>query len=89
LLAEFPALSEAVTVRMFGPSVSEMPEADQEVVPVAVPLWPELLDHATCETALLSVAVPESEMVLVEVESVLPVVGEVIATTGAVVSGIV
>jgi len=53
-----PALSFAVTVIVFDPDVREM-FADQDLVPVHVPLLPALEDHVTEDTPLLSDAVPE------------------------------
>ena len=52
------AASRAVTVRTFDPLCSVTPEADQLVVPLAVPLPPRLLDQVTCVTPTLSDAVP-------------------------------
>jgi len=51
-------VSFAVTVIVFKPSVSIMPEAVQDVVPVQVPLVPVLEDQVTADTPLLSDAVP-------------------------------
>ncbi len=45
----FPAWSRAVTVITFDPVESVMP-ADQEFVPVQVPLPPRLFDQETCVT---------------------------------------
>jgi len=69
------------------PETREMPETDQEVVPVAVPLV-ELaaLAHVTVDNPTLSLADPERVTVPDEVEYVAPVVGDVIATAGLVVS---
>jgi hypothetical protein len=59
---------------------------DQEVVPVALPLPPTLFTQDTCVTPTLSDAVPARASVEELVANVPPVVGEVIATIGAVVS---
>ena len=69
-----PAASRAMTVRRLDPIASVIPETDQLVVPVAVPLPPRLLDHVTCATPTLSEAVPPR---LSELELVLYVVLEV------------
>ena len=82
----FDAASLAVTVITFDPLCSAIPDADQEVVPVAVPLPPRLFTHVTCVTATLSDAVPPMLNVLAVVVYVDPVVGVVIVTTGGVVS---
>jgi hypothetical protein len=82
-----PAASFAVTVSTFVPGCSAMPDADQLVVPVAVPLPPALLLHVTCVTPTLSAAVPPSVSGVVRVEYVAPDVGEVMLTVGGVVSG--
>jgi len=89
LLAVFPELSVAVTVRVFNPAERGIHDTDQDVVPVAVPLEPELFVHFTVDSPTLSLAVPEREMLFVVVVYVLLIVGEVIATTGIVISGIV
>ena len=57
-MAGLPAASRAVTVRTFVPSWRAMPLADQEVVPVAVPLPPRSFDQVTWVTPTLSDAVP-------------------------------
>ena len=63
-----PALSVAVTARLFDPSISEIAEIDQDVVPVAIPLVPlAAFAQATVVTPALSLAVPESVIVLVVV----------------------
>ena len=63
-----PALSVAVTARLFDPSISEIADVDQDVVPIAIPLVPlEELAHVTLVTPILSLAVPESVIVLVVV----------------------
>jgi hypothetical protein len=71
---------------MFEPGCNVTPEADQLVVPVAVPLPPALLLHVTCVTPTLSAAVPAIVSGVVFVEYVVPDVGEVILTVGGVVS---
>jgi hypothetical protein len=83
-----PAASEAVIVMVFAPETRVMPDTDQDVAPLAVPLV-ELaaLAHLTEDTPTLSLAEPESETVPDEVEYVLELVGDVIATAGTVVSG--
>jgi hypothetical protein len=86
-LLVFPAASLAVTVRMLTPLSKLMPLALQEVVPAAVPLPPRLLLHVTWVTPTLSVAVPPKFNDPVAVEKVGLLVGEVMATEGAVVSG--
>ena len=83
---ELPAASNAVTVMTFVPFCSGMPDALQVVVPDATPLPPRSLDHLTCVTPTLSVAVPprfidEPLAVYHELR-----VGVVIAATGRVVS---
>jgi hypothetical protein len=55
---ELPAASRAVTVMTLDPLWRAIPEADHEVVPVAVPLPPRLLVQVTCVTPTLSEAVP-------------------------------
>jgi hypothetical protein len=57
-----PAVSRAVTVMVFGPGANRI-DADQLLVPVAVPLPPRLLTHDTDATAPLSDATPESASV--------------------------
>ena len=64
-----------------------MPVTDQEVVPVAVPLPPRLLDQVTCVTPTASDAVPPILIGVVATVVVGELVGEVIVTAGAVVSG--
>jgi hypothetical protein len=59
-LALLPAASRAVTVSVFVPGCRTMPPADQLVVPLAMPLPPALLLHATWLTPTLSAAVPPS-----------------------------
>ena len=82
----FPAASFAVTVSTLEPGCSAIPETDQLVVPVAVPLPPALLLHVTCVTPTLSAAVPLSVSGLLFVEYDDPDVGDVIDTVGGVVS---
>jgi hypothetical protein len=52
-----PAASNAAIVTMFEPESSGI-AAVQFVVPVATPLPPRLLDHLTCVTPMLSLALP-------------------------------
>ena len=52
------AASRAVTVIIFDPLCTVIPETDQLLVPVAVPLPPRLFVQLTCVTATLSEAVP-------------------------------
>ena len=59
-VAVLPAASRAVTVSTFDPSCKAIPLAVQLVVPVAVPLPPELFVHVTWVTPTLSDAVPPS-----------------------------
>jgi hypothetical protein len=82
----FPAASCAVTVSTFDPGCSAIPDADQLVVPVAVPLPPALLLHVTCVTPMLSAAVPPSVSGLLVAVYVAPDVGVVMLTVGGVVS---
>ena len=82
------AASRAVTVMTLDP-VLRATEALHDVVPLAVPLRPfRLLVQLTCVTPTLSEADPrivtEDEFVV----NVAALVGEVIVTTGAVVSGV-
>jgi len=61
-LVILPAVSDAVTVMVFVPDSSEIPDTDHDVVPVAVSLVDELLetiDHVTVDTSTLSLAVPD------------------------------
>jgi BarA-like signal transduction histidine kinase len=76
-----------VIVIAFAPETSAMLEADHEVVPVAVPLV-ELaaLAHLTEDTPTLSFAEPERATAPDEVEYVLALVGDDMATVGIVVS---
>jgi hypothetical protein len=82
-----PAVSVAVTVITFVPSVRGRLDTDHVVdvpaVIVAEPLPPRLFVHVTLATPLSSVAVPESDMVLLVVLYVLEVVGDVTVTAGA------
>src|SRR5512138_739848 len=80
----FPAASRAVTVSTLLPDCNAIPLTDQLVVPVAVPLPPRLLLHVTCVTPTLSAAVPPSVIGLVVAVYVVPVVGLVMLTLGAV-----
>ena len=69
----------------FEPTSSGI-DADQLVVPFAVPDWPVLVDHVTEVTPVLSLAVPLNEIVAAEVETdVAP--GETIVNVGGAVSG--
>ena len=81
---EFPAASKARTVTVLAPLSSGI-EADQEVVPLAVPLAPKLVAQVMLVTPLLSLAVPRSAKVAAAVVAV-PVEGEVRVTVGAVLS---
>ena len=81
------AASRAVTVSRFEPDCSAIPAALHEAVPVAVPLPPRLFVQLTCVTATSSAAVPPSASVPLVVLYVAPLVGAVIVTVGAVVSG--
>src|SRR5688500_10343111 len=58
-----PAVSVAVTVIRFVPARSAIPAADQLVVPVATPLPPRSLVHATRATPNSSDAVPPIDSV--------------------------
>jgi hypothetical protein len=80
------AASRAVTVTIVVPAATGTDAIDHELVPVAVPLAPRSVDHVTCVTPTLSLAVPLTAMVpLVAVKVPVPV-GAVIAIAGAVVS---
>src|SRR5690348_8998676 len=81
------AASFAVTVSTFVPDCSTIPLTDQLVVPVAVPLPPRSLLQLTCVTPTLSEALPPIVKGLLVVAYVAALVGTVIATVGAVVSG--
>ena len=83
----FPAASLAVTVRILVPLSRLIPLTLQLVVPEAVPLPPRLLLQVTLVTPTLSEAVPPRLMEDDVVLNVSRLVGEVIATVGAVVSG--
>src|SRR5512134_1679305 len=65
-----------------------MPAAFHDVVPVAVPLPPRLLDQLTWVTPTRSLAVPPTVIAAVVEAYVADVVGAVMATTGAVTSGV-
>jgi hypothetical protein len=52
---------EQVTVTTFAPYTSGI-DALQSVVPLATPLPPRSLDHLTCVTLMLSLAVPPIEI---------------------------
>jgi hypothetical protein len=81
-----PAVSVAVTVMEFTPSVSGI-MADQLIVPVAVPLPPvAALDQVTSATATLSEAVPPRAMGPMLVAYVGDAVGALIEMAGALLS---
>src|ERR1035438_5715036 len=82
-----PAASRAVTVMTLAPLCSAILLIVQAVVPDAVPLPPRSLLQVTCVTPTLSLAVPPRLTVLLLVGYVGLLVGEVIVTVGAVVSG--
>src|SRR3990172_6175555 len=86
-VAVLPAASRAVTVRTFDPDWRAIPPADQDVVPVAVPLPPRLFVQVTWVTPTLSEAVPPRVRGLVLVLYVELDVGAVMVTLGAVLSG--
>ena len=67
--------------------ISSGASRDQLVVPVAVPLSPEEVDHFTADTPTLSDAVPLTWMEDAVVDTIEPV-GESIVSDGAVVSGL-
>ena len=73
-----PAASRAVTVSTLIPGCSAIPDADQLVVPAAMPLPPRSFTHETWVIPMLSVAVPLSVSRLVVVVYVPPEVGAVI-----------
>ena len=75
-----------VIVIQLLPSCRVMPLADQVAVPEQFPLPPRLLDQVTCVRPTESDAVPDKANGLVLMEYVGFVVGEVIVTTGGVVS---
>ena len=81
-----PAASRLVTVMTLLPAVSGT-DADQDVVPVAVPLPPAAFDQVTLVTPTLSAAVPPKATDEVVVLQVVALVGLVMVTVGAVVSG--
>jgi hypothetical protein len=71
----------------FDPVAMEI-EADHDAVPVAVPEPPvAALDHVTCVTPTLSEAVPPRASGVEDVDQVVEVVGAVMVTAGAAVSG--
>ena len=62
-------LSVAVTVMTFDPDARDMDEADHDVVPDAVPLVLfAAFAHVTVDNPTLSLAVPDSAIVLEVVE---------------------
>src|SRR3989304_3997812 len=69
-VAVLAAASRAVTVSTFVPGWSAIPLADQDVVPVAVPLPPRLFVQVTWVTPTLSEAVPPRVSGLLLVPSV-------------------
>jgi len=77
-LPALPAASLAVTVMTLAPGLSGT-EADQAVVPDAVPLPPWLFDQVTCMTPTRSAATPVNVTVLLVVEGE----GVAIDTVGA------
>jgi hypothetical protein len=79
--------SYAVTVIMLFPTSRGIAAADQLSVPTAVPAPPRLFTQVTWVTSRLSVAVPATAMVLMEVAKVGEAVGTVIVTVGLWVSG--
>jgi hypothetical protein len=81
-----PAASFAVTVNILVPFDSCILEIDQDDVPLAVPLPPWELTQVTWLTPTLSEALPDKLMDDFLVLVLLLVVGDVILTTGAVVS---
>src|SRR3972149_5143798 len=81
-----PRASWAVTVSTLVPGWRAIRLADQLVVPLAVPLPPRSFAHVTWVTPTLSAAVPRSVSRRLPVLYVAPVVGEVMATVGGVVS---
>ena len=69
MLAVLLELSVAVTVMTFDPDARETADVLHDVVPDAVPLVLFVaFAHVTLETAMLSLAVPEMEMLLEVVE---------------------
>ena len=85
----FPALSDAVTVITFSPAARVMPVTLQLVVPEAVPDPPFEFAQVTWLTPTASDAVPPMLRLLDPVAKKASVVGELMLTTGAVVSGTV
>ncbi len=55
---ELPAESRAVTVTMLTPAWRTIPDADHDVVPMAVPLPPRLFVHVTWLIPAVDEAVP-------------------------------
>lgn len=81
---EFPAASYARTVTTFDPTSSGI-DADQVVVPLAVPDCPTFVDQVTDVTPTLSLDVPLNAIVGADVEiEVAP--GDAIVNVGDVVS---
>ena len=81
-----PALSVAMIVMMLLPGCSAMPGADQELVPLQVPLPPMLFDQVTCASPPESDADPDKLTVPELVRYVEFLVGELIETDGGVLS---
>src|SRR5688572_7046329 len=88
-VAMLPPESRAVTVMTFVPTLTGTPGALHVDVPVALPLPPRLFVQVTLEMPPSSVAVPPSAIVAADVVMVDDVVGDVIETVGAFVSGTV
>jgi hypothetical protein len=86
-LDALPAASRAVTVICVGPETGT-PVMVQLEVPVAVPLAPLSLAQVTCATATSSDAVPARLIVLPDAAKVPVEVGDVMAMTGGVESGV-
>jgi hypothetical protein len=80
----FPAASDARMITVFDPT-SRGTDADQLVVPLAVPEEPVLVVQVTAVTPTLSLAVPLIAMEAAEVETVAEA-GEAIDSEGGVVS---
>ena len=81
---EFPAASYARIVTTFEPTSNGI-DADQLVVPLAVPDCPMLVDHATDVTPTLSLAVPLNAIEADDVETAVPP-GDAIVKVGGVAS---
>jgi hypothetical protein len=79
-----PAASYARIVTTFDPTSSGI-DADQLVVPLAVPEPPVFVDHVTLVTPTLSLAVPLNAMVEADVDT-LVAPGDPIVNAGGVVS---